>query len=163
MKKYMALVLVVLVGCMTVVPMAPTEDDANAKKFEVREGKANVYVYRLGGLACQADAAPIVLSDPNIASDKHLTDLNPNTFYEIASVDPGVLRIVASLVDDKRKGVSYVSVSSSGTPSFNPGVDVETVIQPGEIYIVAKANTNYFVQVGAHRVLSGDLFTLTFT
>jgi len=78
-------------GCAT-VPMAPPERDLEVKRFEVKPGKANVYVFRdeaIGG----AVKMMVMLDGKNIGATASKT-------YLFAEVDPGPHKLSSHAEND---------------------------------------------------------------
>ena len=84
--------LSLFIGCAS-VPMAPTEQDAEAKQFTVLQGKSNIYLYRnesFGG----GVAVPVTLDGKNVGST------GPYTYFKWV-VEPGKHVVVSNPKDGK--------------------------------------------------------------
>ncbi|MEW5967999.1 MAG: DUF2846 domain-containing protein [Pseudomonadota bacterium] len=102
---YAALLFATLVSGCASVPMASLDEDAKAKTFAVREGKANIYVYRnesFGG------AIPLTVA----LNGKVAGQTGPQTYF-LFEVDPGAHEVssiaenTSALKLDAAAGKSY--------------------------------------------------------
>jgi len=102
---YVLLLLASVVSGCASVPMASMDEDAKAKTFAVREGKANIYVYRnesFGG------AIPLAVA----LNGKVAGQTGPKTYF-LFEVDPGTHEVssiaenTSTLKLDAAPGKSY--------------------------------------------------------
>ncbi|MFP5506446.1 MAG: DUF2846 domain-containing protein [Gammaproteobacteria bacterium] len=102
---YAALLFATVVSGCASVPMASLDEDAKAKTFAVREGKANIYVYRnesFGG------AIPLTVA----LNGKVAGQTGPQTYF-LFEVDPGAHEVssiaenTSALKLDAAAGKSY--------------------------------------------------------
>ena len=96
-----ALVLVVLVGGCASVPMATPEQDAAARTFSVKPGKANIYVYRNETFGAAIKMA-IVLDG------KLMADTAANT-YMVLEVAPGAHTVISKTENEPSVTVNAVA------------------------------------------------------
>jgi len=87
-------------GCAS-VPMAGAEEDAAAKSFAVRPGKANIYVYRNESMGA-AIKMPVVLDG------KLVGDTAAKTYY-VLEVNPGIHTVVSKTENDSSVNVDAVA------------------------------------------------------
>jgi hypothetical protein len=132
--------LMVLTACASTPPVAPKDQDSEAKQFQTNPSSANVYVYRTVE-TLHSTLALIRLQTPNVI---YACRLDSKMFVEFQDIAPGdyTITVPGSSAGNLLIGLTYVDGSKDLPISFEAG-------------------KNYFFVAGIQTVFLGHNWTIT--